>query len=111
MTNQIVSYLLAVGGFSLGVLAGYGFGVYQDAARARYARRQDAGAFRSAWLVVPGSMTRIGLLLVLLSSFQLVFPLLFDGQAIQWLVSAGVVLGYGWTLYTQLRRRTAETLR
>ena len=51
---------------------------------------------------MPGSMNRIAMLLIILVAMQLVAPIFFKGN-IQWILSAGVLLGYGWTFAKQLR--------
>lgn len=53
---------------------------------------------------MPGSGQRVAGLLLGLVAVQILCPLLFvDGT--QWLVSGGLVVGYGWTLYVQMRQR------
>ncbi len=49
-------------------------------------------------------MTRVAMLLLALALVQVACPLLFTHYN-QWLVSGGVVLGYGSILFQQLRRR------
>ena len=56
---------------------------------------------------MPGSGARVAYLLIALALVQFLCPLLFvDGT--QWWVSAGVIAGYGWLLYRQLRQRMRE---
>lgn len=93
-----------------GLCVGYGFGLIQAFARRRYERRQAAGQLKSGWAIMPGSFTRIALLLVALALVQAVCPALFvDG--VQWWVSAGVALGYGAQLFLQLRAHRATLAR
>ena len=106
MMTQLMNVLIPIGGFALGGVVGYAFGLFQNAARAHNSRLQNSGDFKNGWMVMPGSMRRIALLLIALISFQLIFPFLFDGSGVQWLISAGVILGYGWTLFQQLRKRS-----
>ncbi len=88
---------LATGGF-----IGFAFGLLQQAALRRHEERERAGQLKSGWSLMPGSGTRVAYLLVALALVQLICPLLFvDGG--QWLVSAGVMFGYGWTLFRRLR--------
>jgi len=84
----------------LGVIIGYGFGYLQSAAQKRNEKRERSGKF-TAWVMIPGSMARIVYLMVALVVIQVVCPMLFDGE-MQWIVSAGVVIGYGIMLYKQL---------
>jgi hypothetical protein len=86
-----------------GAAIGYAFGLFQNLARRQNERLQDAGKLRSGWSLMPGSGTRVALLLITLALIQLVCPLLFrDGT--QWWVSAGVLVGYGWTLFVRLQK-------
>jgi hypothetical protein len=106
MQIQLVNVLWSTSGLMVGALIGAAFGMIQDAARRRYQRRQQNGSFTNGWAVMPGSMRRVAYLLVALAFVQFACPLLFvDG--IQWWVSGGVVAGYGWMLYKQLRDRLA----
>jgi hypothetical protein len=87
---------------------GLAFGVFQNGARQRHERLQQEGKFTNGWAATPGSFRRVAYLLVALALVQLVCPMLFTADTISpWAVSAGVVLGYGFTLYQQLRRRLA----
>jgi len=96
--------MLSVGGFILGGAAGYAFGLFQNNAREKNRKLREQGKF-SAGALVPGSMTRIVLLLLVLAGFQIAFPSLFNSGPVQWLISAGVVLGYGWALFVRFRTR------
>jgi hypothetical protein len=92
---QTFYYLVAV---TAGGLIGYGFGTIQNLAYRRNMKRQAAGQLNNGWAVMPGSFKRIAYLLVTLFLVQILCPLLFV-YGVQWFVSAGVVLGYGWVLY------------
>jgi hypothetical protein len=94
-------------GLIAGVVIGLGFGIVQDAARRRNQRLQESGKLKSAWVVFPGSGGRVAFLLLALVLIQLICPLLFR-EGTQWWVSAGVVGGYGWTLFRRLRERKAH---
>jgi hypothetical protein len=96
---QILSGLAAL---AAGSLIGLGFGAVQDAAARRYQRLQNSGELSNGWAVMPGSMRRVGYLLVALAGVQLICPLLFSNGC-QWWVSGGVVAGYGWSLWRKLR--------
>ena len=92
----------------LGLLAGAAlgciFGLIQRAALRRHERLIGRGEFRSGWTVVPGSFRRVGFLLLALVLVQILCPVLFVGGT-EWMVSAGVILGYGALLYQQWRAR------
>ena len=97
-----VSLALIAGGF-----IGYAFGLIQNAARLRHEKRQLEGKFKNGWSIIPGSGARVAYLVVALLLVQLICPLLFvDGS--QGVVSGGLVAGYGWVLFQQLRRRRKE---
>lgn len=99
-----MNILLSLAAIVLGIVIGYSFGFAQQIAQKRYAMKNRTGSLSSVWGVVPGSGIRVAYLLVLLVAVQLLCPLLFDGDA-QWVVSIGVVLGYGWTLAGDLKRK------
>ena len=91
-------------GITAGWVVGLAFGMLQQAALRRNAELQRTGQLKSGWSLMPGAGARTVYLLLALALIQLVCPLLFaDGT--QWVVSAGVVLGYGWTLLQGLRLR------
>lgn len=93
---------LFAGGF-----IGYFFGYVQRAALRRNQRLQASGKLTNGWSLMPGSGQRVAYLLIALVLVQICCPLLFTGGS-QWWVSGGVVAGYGWTLYKQLRERIAQ---
>jgi MFS family permease len=95
--------LSALGGLVAGGIVGVAFGVIQSAAQRKYELRQRRGKSTSGWLVMPGSFTRVAFLMIALVIVQVLLPSLFLSN-IQWLVSAGVVLGYGWILFQQVHR-------
>jgi hypothetical protein len=91
-----------------GAVIGLGFGRLQDHAVRRHERLQAEGKFKSGWAATPGSFRRIAYLLVALAAVQFACPIIFaPGDPAQWFVSGGVMLGYGWALYAQMRRRLA----
>jgi hypothetical protein len=105
MNTFLILVAVAVGG-----AIGYCFGLIQNLALRRNERRQQSGVLNNGWAVMPGSMTRVAYLLLVLVAIQLLCPLLFkDGT--QWWVSAGVVMGYGYVLFRQLMQRKAGNLR
>ena len=101
--NQISQ---GTGAAIVGAVIGLGFGTVQNAALRRHERRQSAGKLNSGWSLMPGSFTRVAILMIALAVVQVVCPMLFSpGSASPWFVSGGLVLGYGWTLFAQLRHR------
>jgi amino acid transporter len=96
--------LLTIAGFIVGGLIGLAFGAVQNVALRRNEKRQESGHLKSGWMVMPGSMSRVAFLMVALVLVQIGMPMLFDGIS-QWMVSAGLVLGYGWMLYFEMRRK------
>ena len=92
-------FALVVGG-TIGLL----FGTIQSAAQLRNKRRQEKGELKGGFAVMPGSFGRVALLLIVLAIVQIVCPMLFEGN-IQWIVSAGVILGYGWTLFRRIHEQ------
>ncbi|HEY1793019.1 MAG TPA: hypothetical protein VGG34_08875 [Opitutaceae bacterium] len=104
MTQTYNSIILSLLALCAGGVIGVAFGTIQDGARRRHELRQQQGDFKSGWAATPGSFRRVAYLLVALALVQFLFPILFTpGGAPQWCVSGGVVLGYGYTLYRQLR--------
>jgi len=106
MKTQLMNILLPLGGLILGGVIGLAFGSIQNAALLRHKKLQQGRSLSSGWALVPGSMRRVAFLLITLAVVQIACPMLFEGDSIQWLVSAGVVLGYGWTLLQRLRQHT-----
>ena len=104
MKTSLQQILLPICGVILGGVIGFVFGSIQKAALERHRKFQKEGDLKSGWAIIPGSMGRTALLLAILGAVQLACPMFFDGSNIQWMVSAGVVIGYGWTLLQQLRR-------
>jgi hypothetical protein len=107
MNPSITDIALSAAGLAFGGLIGFSFGSIQNKALRAYKKKMDDGKFTSGWSVMPGSMRRTAYLLVLLAGIQILFPVFFEGSSVQWLISAGVVLGYGWTLADQVRNRSA----
>jgi len=105
MKLEFPEVILLLGGCVVGALVGAAFGFIQTAAQDRYRRLQESGRLHNAATIIPGSMRRIALLLVALVTIQIAFPMLFAKEGMQWLVSAGIVIGYGWTLVRQAPRR------
>jgi hypothetical protein len=91
-------------GFLVGGVVGFTFGTVQNIALRRNEKRRNAVGRTSGWSYIPGSMSRVAALLIVLVLIQLLLPSLFEG-GFQWIVSAGVVIGYGATAFR--RKRTA----
>jgi len=104
MHVELTYILRSLAGLVAGGLIGFGFGMVQDLALRRNERLQQAGALRTGWAVMPGSMRRVAYLMLALVLVQIFCPLLF-ANGTQWWVSAGVVLGYGTMLFRQLYAR------
>lgn len=98
--EEILHYMA---GLIAGGVIGVGFGMVQELALRRNQRRQESGALRSGWAVMPGSMRRVAALLVALLVIQIVCPVLFT-NGVQWWVSGGLLLGYGAMLLRQFSR-------
>jgi hypothetical protein len=91
-------------GLLAGGIIGLAFGTLQQAALRRHEKLEQSGKLKDGWSLMPGSGARVAYLLIALVLVQYICPLLFaDGT--QWWVSAGLVVGYGWLLYRQLRLR------
>lgn len=106
MPTTISDLFLSTLALAGGAMIGYAFGLLQAVARRRHEERERAGRLKDGWSLMPGSGARVAYLLLALVLVQLICPLLFsDGT--QWFVSGGVAVGYGWTLFRELRRRMA----
>jgi hypothetical protein len=104
MTTELFTVLASIAALTTGAVIGVGFGRVQEAARLKNEQREREGTFKSGWAVMPGSGARVSYLLIALVLIQVICPLLFrDG--VQWWVSAGVVGGYGYMLFRQLRQK------
>ena len=101
---KLMEFFQMFGATLVGAAIGWAFGLVQQYAAKRHAQMQATGKLNSPWSLMPGSMTRVAFLLVALAIVQVVCPVFFTGIA-QWAVSAGVVFGYGWTLYQTMRAR------
>jgi hypothetical protein len=108
MDQTLTTMFLSAAGVLLGGIIGFSFGTIQNKALRNYKKKQAEGKLTSGWAVMPGSMRRTAYLLLLLAGIQLLCPILFEKESVQWLVSAGVVLGYGWTLVEQLRNASVD---
>lgn len=105
MKTQLFNILLPLGALVLGSVIGLAFGSIQNAALHRNKKLQQFGNLGSGWSIMPGSMRRVAFLMMALVVVQIGCPLFFQSDSIQWMVTAGVVMGYGWTLMGQFRLR------
>ena len=106
MDTQLLNFVRPVAALLAGGIVGLGFGALQQAALNRHRRLQAEGKFTTGWAAMPGSFRRVAYLLVALAIMQFLCPVFFAAGGIsQWCVSAGVVIGYGWMLFGQLRTR------
>ena len=72
---QIVSQILMPAtGLMTGLTIGYAFGLFQDMAARRNQQRLDKGVLHSGWSLMPGSMTRVAMLLIALALVQVGCP-------------------------------------
>ena len=103
MSIQFLDLIRDLVGSAAGGVIGYAFGLLQQAALRQHEQQERDGKLRNGWSIMPGSGAHVAYLLIALALVQLVCPLLFvDGT--QWIVSGGVVFGYGWTLFRRLRQ-------
>jgi hypothetical protein len=107
--QTLIEFFRPTAALIAGGVIGFTFGTIQKLALQRNEKRQQSGKLKNGWAVMPGSMTRVGYLLIALVLVQLVCPLLFVNGS-QWWVSAGVVFGYGGLLFRQLRERQTQKL-
>ncbi len=104
----MVSLVLGFVAVVIGGAIGYGFGSVQRIALRKHKKMQDVGKLSSGWLLIPGSMTRVALLIVVLVVVQLLLPFLFKDSNIPWFMSGGTVIGYGWTLLRAMKGVTSS---
>lgn len=106
MTTQIVTMFAIIAALLAGGAIGYCFGIVQAIARRKNEEREKVGNLKSGWSLMPGSGARVAYLLIALVIVQVVCPLIFNDST-KWWVSGGVALGYGVSLFRQLRQRLA----
>jgi hypothetical protein len=107
MNESIVRSLVSLFAMLAGGAAGVLFGALQNAASLRNRKRNQRDGLGGGFSILAGSFARVATLLIALVSIQVVCPILFVGST-QWLVSVGVILGYGWMLLEQLRSHSAK---
>jgi hypothetical protein len=106
---QTTEFLRSTLALAAGGALGVSFGFVQNLALRRNEKAQQATGTVSSAAGTMGSMRRVAYLLLLLVLIQIVCPLLFVNGS-QWWVSAGVVFGYGASLFSRLRHRN-QTVR
>jgi hypothetical protein len=104
MPTYFLEFLRIAFGVLTGGVIGFAFGLLQNAALRRHEQLERTGQLKHIWSLMPRSGARVAYLLLVLALVQIVCPLLFT-DGVQWTVSAGVGLGYGWTLFQTLRHR------
>jgi hypothetical protein len=105
MISPLVNALIIIGALAIGGAIGYWFGSTQNSAASRNKKKYENGNLKSGWVLMPGSMSRVAMLLVLLVVIQVAIPVFFHGN-IEWILSAGIVLGYGWSFIKHMRERS-----
>lgn len=91
--------------FIIGGAIGYCFGLVQNMATRRYEARQAKGKLKDYSSIMPGSFTRVALLLIVLVLVQMACPYAFTNVQAPWWVTGGVMAGYGYTLYQKLQAK------
>jgi hypothetical protein len=104
MTTLLIDLVRDLVGLAAGGAIGLAFGLLQQTALRQNEERERTGHFKNGWSLMPGAGVRVAYLLITLALIQLICPLLF-AEGTQWVVSAGLLLGYGSMLFNQLRRR------
>jgi hypothetical protein len=104
---HLIDFIRDAVGLLAGGMIGLAFGTLQQLALRRHERLEREGKLKNGWSLMPGSGARIAYFVIALVLVQLVCPALFVDTT-QWWVSGGVVLGHGWLLWLQLRRRKAQ---
>jgi hypothetical protein len=107
MNDQSFSFLYSTFAILTGGIIGLLFGLLQNKALLYNKKLQSQGKLKRSFLIMPGSFTRIAILLFILALVQITCPIFFNGN-IQWLVSAGILLGYAYTLIKQLQHRISD---
>jgi ABC-type Fe3+ transport system permease subunit len=106
MNSSVVEALIVLAAVTVGWAIGFWFGSTQSSALLRNKQKRESGKLKSGWMIMPGSMSRVAMLLIVLVVIQIAVPMFFR-ENIQWILSAGIVLGYGWTFVKRLRKHAA----
>jgi hypothetical protein len=107
MNDQSFSLLFSILALITGGIIGLLFGLIQNQALLHNKKLQKQGKLKRSLLIMPGSFTRIAILLFALAVVQITCPIFFSGN-IQWLVSAGILISYAYTLLKQLNNRISD---
>jgi len=107
MIGELTTSLVSIAALVIGGIIGLLFGTIQNAALARNKKLQESNQLKNGWMIMPGSFGRIAVLLISLVVVQVTCPIFFQGD-IQWIVSVGLILGYGWTLLKQLKHHSVN---
>jgi hypothetical protein len=108
MEGRLLTTLVGLGAIVLGGVIGLAFGSLQNAALLQNQKKQRGDNSKKVWAFLPGSAGRIAFLLVGLALVQIACPMFFEKEGMQWIVSLGVILGYGWTLLDQVRMKSSH---
>ncbi len=103
MDAELMYTILSIGAVIFGIGIGVVFGTLQHKALLRDQAQQANKGHKRRRLVIPSSFRRIFYLVMLLMVIQYVAPMLFKNASIQWILTAGIIIGYGWTLVRRLR--------
>ena len=101
----MIEPIISLAAVIIGGAIGFVFGTFQNAAQIKNEKRAERGNYGAGWTAMPGSMSRVAMLLVVLVAIQVLCPLFFRGN-IEWLVSAGVLIGYGSAFVSKLGRHS-----
>ena len=104
--NTLLALLVGAVALAVGAAIGIGFGLLQEVALRRHTELERSGRLGTGWSLLPGAGGRVACLLATLAGVQIVCPLFFAGGT-EWLVSGGLVAGYGYMLARQMRHRLA----
>ncbi len=107
MNSQSFSLLFSILALITGGVIGLLFGLVQNQALLKNKKLQREGKLKNNFMIMPGSFTRIAGLLIVLVLVQITCPIFFSGN-IQWLVSAGILLSYMFTLLKQMNNRISN---
>jgi hypothetical protein len=105
MNKEIITVLISIVAIAVGFAIGFWFGSTQNAALIQNKKKYESGKLKNGFFIMPGSMGRISMLLIILVAIQIAIPIFFQGN-IQWILSTGIIVGYGWTFVKQLRNHT-----
>ncbi len=108
MDSQPFSILYSILALIIGGAIGLLFGLVQNQAFLRNKKLQSEGKLKNNLMIMPGSFTRIAGLLIVLVLVQITCPIFFNGN-IQWMVSAGILISYAFSLLKQLNNKISNS--